>query len=44
MRDYQNSTEINGDDFNNNYDKFTLYKHTFKKDSNGYYWVSTEIA
>ena len=25
-------------------DKFTLYKHTFKKNDTGYYWYSTEIA
>ena len=25
-------------------DKFTLYKHTFKKNDTGYYWYSTEVA
>ena len=32
------------DYFKDNLDKFTLYKHTFKKNDTGYYWYSTEIA
>lgn len=29
--------------FNDNKDKFTKYKNTFKKNTNGYYWYSTEV-
>ena len=30
--------------FKNNKNKFTEYKHTFKKNSTGYYWYSTEVV
>lgn len=44
IRDYQTNNEVKGDNFSDNYNKFTLYKHTFIKNSDGYNWVSTEIA
>ena len=28
----------------NNKEKFTLYKHTFKKNNTGYYWYKTEVV
>lgn len=30
--------------FENNKEKFTKYKHTFKKNDKDYYWYSTEVA
>lgn len=50
--DYYNNYKISINDadleFNNylkeNKTKFTKYKHTFKKGTNGYYWYSTEVV
>ncbi len=44
IKDYQTDLSLSNLDFNTNYEKFTLYKHTFKKNDTGYYWYSTEVA
>ena len=37
-------TKVDGDYLKENKNKFTLYKHTFKKADDKYYWFSTELA
>ena len=51
LEDYYNDYQVElsyETDFNKyleeNKDKFTLYKHTFKKNKTGYYWDRTEIV
>ena len=50
IKDYYNdySIEVNNVDvdkyFENNKDKFTMYKHTFKNNKTGYYWYQTEVV
>ena len=51
LKDYNNGYKVDlsyEDDFKEylkeNKEHFTEYKHTFKKNSKGYYWVKTEIV
>lgn len=52
INDYYNkySVQVTGKNFNfkqylkEHKDKFTKYKHTYKKNDTGYYWYSTEVA